>query len=237
MKYVMHENGWTIFLTDFDFSLASKNDIKKISDLLKTHPVVIARHQKLNIKDEIKLINMFASPGPYPIDGSYLVEDSAKLLLKVTLDGLFGEPEGLPWHTDNPSLEANREITYLYAVKGSEGSITIFNNNNLALENFNNIEELKSLKCVSESGKIIPTETKYGFFFSPHQIRKIENTKEANFINEVQQHITQEKYCYQHNWQDGDVVFNNQLTGLHSRLPFPKMAERLLHKASLGFVP
>ena len=134
----MHEIGWTVFLEDINFLEISNQDVNLISNLLKTNPVVVARKQKLKVTDEIKLISMFAKPSYVAIDSPYIVEGSEGLLVKVTLDGIFGEPKGLPWHTDNPGLKENRDITYLYSIKGSSGSITSFNNNNLAFKDLEN---------------------------------------------------------------------------------------------------
>jgi alpha-ketoglutarate-dependent taurine dioxygenase len=47
--------------------------------------------------------------------------------------------------------------------------------------------------------------------------------------------ITQDKYCYHHDWQDGDVVLAEQWLGVHKRWPFEKIEQRLLHRAAFDF--
>ena len=44
MKATLHENGWTVFLTDFDFKTATKEEIDLIGCLVATNTLVIARN-------------------------------------------------------------------------------------------------------------------------------------------------------------------------------------------------
>ena len=46
--------------------------------------------------------------------------------------------------------------------------------------------------------------------------------------------MTQEKYSYTHNWDDGDVLVWDNWTGLHKRPAFAGMPDRLLHRMQFG---
>jgi alpha-ketoglutarate-dependent taurine dioxygenase len=43
--------------------------------------------------------------------------------------------------------------------------------------------------------------------------------------------VTQPKYCYKHDWENGDMVIAEQWLGIHRRLPFEGIGKRLLHRA------
>ena len=45
-------------------------------------------------------------------------------VIKVTEGGLFGHKETLDWHCNKPSNPERSPIIWIYAVKGSKGSIT-----------------------------------------------------------------------------------------------------------------
>jgi alpha-ketoglutarate-dependent taurine dioxygenase len=62
-------------------------------------------------------------------------------------------------------------------------------------------------------------------------------TKEEskNLIDELADYTVQEKYCYHHDWQDGDLVISEQWLGIHKRWRFEKIATRLLHRAVFDF--
>jgi alpha-ketoglutarate-dependent taurine dioxygenase len=47
--------------------------------------------------------------------------------------------------------------------------------------------------------------------------------------------ITQDKYCYFHNWQDGDVSLSDQWLGVHKRMHFEGMTERVVHRATFNY--
>lgn len=234
LDYNIHDNNWTVFLENFNAAKVSQAQLKHLTDLLLTYPLIIARNQILSIEDEVNLIKSFPSPGPYPIDGDFIVAGSDGLLVKVTQGALFGEPEGLPWHCDNPGLKKNREITYLRSICDSEGSVTSFNNSNLAYEDWPDKEILKDLYCLTESGDTVPIITQYGLFFPAHQILEIKDNNEL--IDKLGSFIIQEKYCYHHEWKDGDMIFSNQMNSVHKRWAFDKMDSRLLHKAAMGFI-
>ena len=62
-------------------------------------------------------------------------------------------------------------------------------------------------------------------------------TKEESqeIIDLIAPHTIQEKYCYHHDWRDGDIVISEQNLGIHKRWPFKHMKSRLLHRAVFDF--
>jgi len=241
----LHDNGWTIFLQDINLVEVSDKELSLISHLLRTYPLIIARNQHFSIKEEVSIIKKFPT-WQWPLspthgdtfvaeNSNFLVEQSEGYLLKVTESGIFGNPEGLDWHTDNPSLHKNKTISYLYSVKGSIGSLTTFNNSSLAFQEMEEKEKILKLKCITARGDVIPVVNEYGFFFPFRQIDKLEN-EDHSLIENIGAHITNEKYCYHHAWHDGDVILSNQTSSIHKRWPFKNMAERVLHKSIMGFM-
>lgn len=56
----------------------------------------------------------------------------------------------------------------------------------------------------------------------------------SKLIAELREHILKAEFRYEHQWQEGDIVFwDNQVT-LHSRRPFPAEQRRLLKRISLA---
>lgn len=82
-----------------------------------------------------------------------------------------------------------------------------------------------------------PESGKQGLFLDTHtevEIVGYDDQKGAALIETLRQHLVQDKYRYQHQWQVGDIVFwDNQLT-LHSRTAFPSQQRRLLKRVSLA---
>ena len=54
-------------------------------------------------------------------------------------------------------------------------------------------------------------------------------------IEPIWEHTIQDKYCYHHDWDDGDVVIAEQWLGVHRRWPFDQITERLLHRIAIDF--
>ena len=49
----------------------------------------------------------------------------------------------------------------------------------------------------------------------------------------LKKHILQDKYRYDHYWEDGDLVISEQWLTIHKRHAFDKMNERLLHRIAI----
>jgi len=54
--------------------------------------------------------------------------------------------------------------------------------------------------------------------------------EDQRVLEYLKAHMTQEKYLYHHNWEDGDYLIWDNWTGLHMRPPFEEMETRLLHR-------
>lgn len=77
-----------------------------------------------------------------------------------------------------------------------------------------------------------------GIFLSPYQLETFvgltkEETKEI--VDPLFDFIIKDKYCYHHDWEDGDVVLSEQWLGIHKRWPFDQIEQRLLHRAAFEF--
>jgi len=49
----------------------------------------------------------------------------------------------------------------------------------------------------------------------------------------LKNHILQDKYRYDHHWEDGDLVVSEQWLTLHKRHAFDKMDERLMYRIAI----
>lgn len=52
----------------------------------------------------------------------------------------------------------------------------------------------------------------------------------------LMKHMLQEKYMYHHDWDDGDIVIADQLSGMHKRWAFELMHERLLRRTDFNYM-
>ncbi len=67
-------------------------------------------------------------------------------------------------------------------------------------------------------------------------VREIEDEKEYEEIKSaIMKHMLQEKYIYHHDWEDGDIVIADQMSGMHKRWAFELMHERLLHRIGFNY--
>ena len=80
------------------------------------------------------------------------------------------------------------------------------------------------LKCI-----FLPFNQISGFYQFPGTA-----SDEQEVMDYLVKHMTQEKYSYTHNWDDGDVLVWDNWTGLHKRPAFAGMPDRLLHRMQFG---
>ena len=281
INYDIHENGWTIIVRDFDLRQAKQQDINHIAKLLATNTIVVFRNQNLTIQDEIKVAKMFKDPQVFNTDTKKYenykgceVKDSENLAFRVTGEedelgrpGLAGEEDELQWHANDHTTQERKSLVWLYAVRGSKGSRTTWNNNILSYENLEK-EKRKSLENLTwipfeviDSSDTIFTETdpdnvpivvenyepnlvmtniadKKGFYFPFNQIYGFNGmTKDESkeLILWLSEYTTQDKFCYHHDWEDGDLVISEQWLGIHKRWPFKGIKTRLLHRMAFEF--
>ena len=169
----------------------------------------------------------------------------------VTQGALFGTKETLDWHANKPSNANRASIVWIYAVEGSKGSITSWIDNRAAYNDLN--EDIKSrcrevkFTCGFKSGNYTIDE-----FFKDHHNTELEwdlvQTNEAgqtglyfpfnqilggfpdDLFEYLKNHILQDKYRYDHYWEDGDLVVSEQWLTIHKRHEFEHMDKRLMHR-------
>jgi alpha-ketoglutarate-dependent taurine dioxygenase len=179
------------------------------------------------------------------------------------VEGIAGYVDEMTWHCNHPYKEDRSPLVWLYGVRGTAGSRTSWNNNIMTYNDLDQSmkDRLSGLKMVTKKGmenaeklekgeggiavenytpSVIHTNNagKTGLFFPFLQISHfVGMTKEESkdLINELADYTVQEKYCYHHDWQDGDLVISEQWLGIHKRWRFEKIATRLLHRAVFDF--
>lgn len=193
-----------------------------------------------------------------------LMRVTGKLDNQGKTTGFAGHDEELVWHSNVPWDPERNSIVYLRGVEGTKGSTTIWNNTALAYADLDHDKQqyLKTLKTVplknvrlqlSLQGDDMGEETtdnvrfnlvhtniagQTGMYFPFLQISRFENmsrSESKTLLNELAEHVTKEQYCYTHNWEDGDVVISEQWLGIHKRLAFNGMKNRMLHRAGMDF--
>lgn len=67
-------------------------------------------------------------------------------------------------------------------------------------------------------------------------LKEVEDDGEFHEIKEyLMAHLLNEKYAYHHDWEDGDIVMADQMSGMHKRWAFELMHERLLHRIGFNY--
>jgi len=235
----------------------------------------------LSIKDQLKIIGYFkTSRAMMPVEHSEfkpavanLLEDPYGLISRVTGEknedgkpGVAGWKEEMRWHA-NQCWGADRlPIIWLYAVKGTKGSRTTYNNTILAYNDLdlNTQQEINDYKLVLKRGmsnhinedgewgeksgtpiydftpNLVQTNIAgriglYLPFLNVHQIlgKTVEET--SKIIRPLGEFVIQEKYCYDHDWSDGDIVIAEQWLSIHKRWEFQEIESRMLHRIALDF--
>ena len=172
----------------------------------------------------------------------------------VTQGALFGTKETLDWHANKPSNENRASIVWIYAVKGSKGSITSWIDNRAA---YNDLDEDMQNRCKDiqftcgfKSGNYTVDE-----FFKDHHNEDLKwdlvQTNEAgqtglyfpfnqilggipdDLFEYLKHHVLKDKYRYDHHWENGDVVISEQWLTIHKRHAFEKMNERLMYRIAI----
>lgn len=177
------------------------------------------------------------------------------------LTGIAGHESEMHWHSNDQTTPDRKPLIWLYSVRGSKGSRTTWNNNILSYESLDEgkrtpLEHLKLtlLKEVSlrEDEENKPDKIKNycpnlvmeniagkrGFYFPFLQISGFEglsDNESKEIIDWLSEYTTQDKFCYHHDWEDGDIVIGEQWLGIHKRWPFKEIENRLLHRIAFDF--
>ena len=157
MKATLHENGWTVILTDFDFKTATKEEMDLIGCWLATNTLVIARNQSMTVDEEVEVVKKFGEveyavaeqPGATEeqiqrnkeIIERYEVPGSNGYLLRVSGEenhkgekGLFGAVHELDWHANQVERKDRKPLVWLRSIRGSVGSKTSWTNHAVAYQ-------------------------------------------------------------------------------------------------------
>ena len=176
--------------------------------------------------------------------------------------GLFGHTSALDWHSNQASSKNRMPLIWLYGLEGTKGSRTSWINMIEACKDLSVEDrmELRNKKAYFgyEDGKystsrffhnhvnkdnlfpfVMENAGGYeGLYFPFLQMFGMENTSQKDF-NEIMErtiaHVTQEKYTYHHDWDDGDVVLSEQWLSIHKRWAFEDMEKRVLHRIAFDY--
>jgi len=177
-------------------------------------------------------------------------------------EGLFGHTSALDWHANQASNYEREPLIWLYGVEGTAGSKTSWINN---IESYNALSEefKKEIQDIQitlgyKSGSYSPSkffvehhsddkpfrlvhvnDAGYtGLYFPFLQIFGMPGKTEEQFkdiMSRLIEHVTQPQFCYDHYWEDGDVVLSEQWLSIHKRWAFDKMEERILHRIAFNY--
>lgn len=171
--------------------------------------------------------------------------------------GLFGFKEELRWHADKVERANRKSLIWLYSEKGSIGSTTEFTNHVLAYKSLDTrlkdkIKNLKSVYLDTANYSKDERETLAKFPLLRHEPNLIHTNesgqtgiflswlhldyfvgmskeKSKNLVLQIQDHILgNPSHIYRHEWNNGDVILNDQWLGVHRRLPFEDIEKRVL---------
>jgi len=141
MTYIIPNEGWPVTI-NVDIRDLTDSDVKEIAKLLVTKAVVVFKNQQLQIRDELNFLGKFGDLYHYKLkkeEHINAVTPDSKFVANVTgkknaygLPGLHGGTDNLDWHCNNPWQSDRMPIVYLYALAGSAGSRTSYNNSILA---------------------------------------------------------------------------------------------------------
>lgn len=177
-------------------------------------------------------------------------------------EGLFGHTSALDWHANQASNYERDPLIWLYGVEGTKGSKTSWINN---IESYNALpeefkKEIQDIRITLgyKSGSYSPSkffvehhsddkpfqlvhvnDAGYtGLYFPFLQIFGMPGKTEEQFkdiMSRLIEHVTQPQFCYDHEWDDGDIVISEQWLSIHKRWAFDKMNERVLHRIAFNY--
>jgi len=177
-------------------------------------------------------------------------------------EGLFGHTSALDWHANQASNYERDPLIWLYGVKGTQGSKTSWINN---IESYKALpedlkEEIKDIQITLgyKSGSYSPSK----FFIEHHSedkpfnlvhtndagytglyfpflqvfgMKGIEQERYESLMERLKEVVLRPEFCYDHHWQDGDIVISEQWLSIHKRWAFDKMNERVLHRIAFNY--
>ena len=68
-----------------------------------------------------------------------------------------------------------------------------------------------------------------------HTLKGMPYDQARRLIEKIGDHITQDKYCYTHSWELGDVVITDNCLGIHKRWHCDNITSRLIHRGIFDY--
>lgn len=252
---------------EVDIKNATESTAEIVGEALLENIVVVIKDQKnLTPEDQVRFCKMIGEIENY--HEKELVKHFTKPIavheniLRVTgerdedgKEGLFGHVSELDWHANQTSNKNRWPLIWLYAVKGSEGSVTSWLNMAKVWEDLpehmKETAKTKQIWCGYEKGRVSESE----YFFDhvgekPFDIYhkndagveglyfpflQIFNEEYDPFFDELKEFCLDPFYQYHHHWKDGDIVISEQWLSLHKRHEFAGMENRLLHRIAFDY--
>ena len=171
MKISTDPNGWVIHINDLDILNMTEEQANHFKKLPYSNLLVVI-HNKLKLS--LEQYHSFAKKvfvglnNDLPAKDQIFIEGTNKEVIRVTgkendngeMIGLFGMPEDLPWHCNEPGRTASErpDALCLYAVEHTAGSTTMFSNSVQALKDMrkatdapmNLLDNLDKIYCYYE---------------------------------------------------------------------------------------
>lgn len=147
MKLHLDPNGWTVHATGLDPRSVSEQEIEILRTVPYTNVLLVIHDLPTLTADQYQEFchRVFASvQNDNPTQEKRFLPGHNREILRVTgrrndqgeIMGVFGMPEFLPWHCNQPGipLDQRPDCLTLYSVEHCEGSVTAFTNSVLALQ-------------------------------------------------------------------------------------------------------
>lgn len=139
MKINLHQNGWTVLVSDVDLKNISQQQVNLLGKYLLTNTLVVIKNQNLSPEDQIDICAKFGKVECHDdkeFNEAFLLKEGKGYIKRVTgeLDehgrpGMFGHKEELEWHCNRVSDPDRMPVVWLYAAQGTKGSRTSYVNN------------------------------------------------------------------------------------------------------------
>ena len=177
-------------------------------------------------------------------------------------EGLFGHTSALDWHSNQASNKDRKPLIWLYAKEGTKGSktswismIEAYNKMPISLkEKIKDVQITLGYKIGSYSNskffkehhhKNIPFNLVHtndagqtGMYFPFLQIFGMvgkTNEEFESLMAELKEFVLEDRFRYDHLWEDGDIVLSEQWLSIHKRWHFDDMEKRVLHRIAFDY--
>ena len=177
-------------------------------------------------------------------------------------EGLFGHTSALDWHANQASNYNRDPLIWLYGVEGTAESVTSWINN---IESYKALddglkEQIKDVEITLgyKTGSYSPSKFfkehhdedkpfklvhtndagETGLYFPFLQIFGMKGKTDSEFkelMEKLVEHVLKPEFCYDHHWEDGDVVISEQWLSIHKRWAFEQMDKRVLHRIAFNY--